>query len=243
MGENPVSRGLGRVEQGRHAVERVLVVPVQGEADHEGLTRTGNCTSVTGYTRGNSATMHVAIGQSISLLHATRGEEVASYHLGMVVDAGVNAHSLDATNHLCNLALVDGAEARSGRVDDLAGRRGEVLDERKVLPTSSASRTSKGATIGYLVQVERTDAQGVDDVAVSPRPLAPFGHFDGAKVMGGVYVAGLEAAGHLAKIVLRVLVLVQELQLRLLVAAGNLGAPLVSVDEAAGGVSGLLATL
>ena len=60
-------------------------------------------------------------------------EEVVSDHLGVVVNGRVDAHALDAADHLCNLALVGGPQARAGRVGDLARRRRELLHERKVL--------------------------------------------------------------------------------------------------------------
>lgn len=38
----------------------------------------------------------------------------------MIMNRGINAHALNTTNHLGNLALIDGPQARAGRVNDLA---------------------------------------------------------------------------------------------------------------------------
>jgi hypothetical protein len=47
------------------------------------------------------------------------GEEVPADHLWVRVDGGVQAHALSSPDHLCNLALVDGAELGILGVEDL----------------------------------------------------------------------------------------------------------------------------
>lgn len=49
------------------------------------------------------------------------------------MDGRVDAHSLNTADHLCDLSLVDGAEAGVFGVLDHGGGGGEVLDEGEVL--------------------------------------------------------------------------------------------------------------
>lgn len=73
-------------------------------------------------------------------------EEVVPNHLRMIMNRGINAHALNTTNHLGNLALIDGPQARAGRVNDLARRGGEFLHKRKVLHQKVSRPASKPCT-------------------------------------------------------------------------------------------------
>ena len=71
-----------------------------------------------------------------SKVRSVPGKELVADHLRVCVHAWVNTHALHATDHLRDLALVDGTEAGDLGVVDHTGGGGKVLDEREVLQTS-----------------------------------------------------------------------------------------------------------
>lgn len=79
---------------------------------------------ILGVDRGNPSPAHT-LGSKNTIpdeLEAVVGEEITANHLGVGVDARVEAHSLNPPDHLCDLALVDGAELGLVGVKDLTGR-------------------------------------------------------------------------------------------------------------------------
>lgn len=150
------------------------------------------------------------------------GEEVFPDHLGVSVNSRVQAHTLNPANHLGNLALVDRAKARARRVRDLTRRRREFLDQRKV-----------------LVHVQRSNSQRINHIPSTRRPLPPLLHLHRTHIMRRVNIARIPPPRHLPQVIVRVLLVPQQLNVRLLVPHGNLSVTLKPGHQVRSNVAGI----
>lgn len=130
----------------------------------------------------------------------------------MPVHAGVDAQADGAPDRLGHLPLVRRAQARLCSFLYSAVRRhelgdyGEILqvrvsdhDTKIVFPFPSSPPSPVCAT--HPIHVQRPQSEDVDEVLLAGLVAAPLAHLGGAQVVGGVDVADVPAAGHLARVV------------------------------------------
>lgn len=119
----------------------------------------------------------------------------------------IDAHPLNPTNHLGNLALVDWPQPCPSRVNNLPRRGGKFLNKRKILHQTSAidlqvSNWSRTST--YLVHIQWPNSQCINNITTPRRPLSPLLHLHGTQIMRRVHIARFPPPRHLLQVVGRV---------------------------------------
>lgn len=172
------------------------------------------------------------------------GEEVFPDHFRVSVNSRIQAHTLNPANHLCNLALIDRTKARARRVRNLSRRRRELLNQRKVLQHPQVSQLPPTAFRNkqkrtHLVHIQRSNSQRINHIPSTRRPLPPLLHLHRTHIMRRVNIARIPPPRHLPQVIIRVLLVPQQLNVRLLVPHSNLSVTLKPGHQVRSDVAGV----
>lgn len=104
-------------------------------------------------------------------------------------------------------------------------------------PTAFRNKKTKKT---HLVHVQRSNSQRINHISATRRPLPPLLHLHGAHIMRRVNIARIPPPRHLPQVVVGVLLVPQQLNVRLLVPLSNLSVALKPGHQIRSDVAGIV---